>query len=214
MANPGIEELRDSGKYELFGQLNHTEIKEFVIEQLTGNGKLVRFFMYYQLVMIIIGIFFFTRSIVKAFQDVYPPLFYSLAALVFCFSILIIIHELLHAIALLFTGTRKISFGGYLRKFIFYAEADRHVLNRKQFAFVALTPFIAVKVITLTGLILFLNEPAFYFFIFVMSAHSLFCAGDIGLLSLFFSEKDLELYTFDVKEEKTSYYYRRIVNKN
>lgn len=212
MTNPTIEELRESSKYELVAKLNHTDIKEFVIEQLSGNGKLIRVFMFYQVIMIIIGIFFFTRSIVKAFQDYFPPLIYSLAALVFCFSMLVVIHELLHAIALLFTGTRKINFGGYFRKFIFYAEADRHVLNRKQFAFVALTPLIAVKIITLTGVIVFLNEPIFYFFIFVMSAHSLFCAGDIGLLSLFYKEKDTELYTFDVKEEKTSYYYRNIEN--
>lgn len=213
MTNPTISELRDSQKYELVARLNHTEIKEFVIEQLMGNGKIIRFFMIYQVVMIIIGIFFFTRSIVKAFQGITEPSYFTLAGLVFCFTLLIIIHELLHAVALLFTGARKINFGGYFRKFIFYAEADRHVLNRKQFAFVALTPLIVIKIITLIGVILFIHDPLFYFFIFVMSAHSLFCAGDIGLLSLFYKEKDHEIYTFDVKAEKTSYYYRRISNK-
>ncbi len=210
MANPGIEQLQDSNKFELIAKLNHTEIKEFVIEQLTGNGRLIRFFMYYQVAMIIIGIFFFTRSIVKAFHGIMQPLYFTLAALVFCFSLLIVIHELLHAFALLFTGAQRINFGGYLKKFIFYAEADRHVLNRSQFAFVALAPLVAIKIISLAGLIIFIHQPFFYFFIFLMCAHSLFCAGDIGLLSIFYTEKESDIYTFDVQAEKTSYYYRKI----
>lgn len=210
MRNPTIHELRESGDYELIGQLHHNEIKEFVLQQLSEGGKLVFSFMIYQFLMIILGLFFFTRSIVKAFNGFFEPLYFSLAALVFCFTILIIIHELLHAVAIKFTGARKINFGGYIKKFIFYAEADRHVINRKQFAFIALAPLAVIKVVSLVGIILYFSQPAVYFFIFVMCAHSLFCAGDIGLLTLFYREKNTNIFTFDVKSEKTSYYYRRI----
>ena len=210
MSNPTIRELRESGKFELVGQLHHDEIKDFVIHQLSEGGNLVFSFMIYQFLMILLGIFFFTRSIVKAFSGSFEPLYYTVAAIAFCFTILIVIHELLHAIAIKFTGAKKINFGGYLKKFIFYAEADQHVLNRKQFTFVALTPLAIVKIISLTGIFLYFNHPAVYFFILVMSTHSLFCAGDIGLLSLFSREKEAEIFTFDVKAEKTSYYYQRI----
>ncbi len=210
MNNPSIHELRESGDYELIGQLHHDEIKEFVVHQLSEGGRFVFLFMIYQFLMILLGLFFLTRSIVKAFNGSFEPLYFSLAATVFCFTILIIIHELLHAVSIKLTGAKKINFGGYLRKFIFYAEADRHVINHKQFAFVALTPLVAIKVISLTGIILFFSQPAVYFFIFMMSAHSLFCAGDIGLLNLFCHEKNTEIFTFDVKAEKTSYYYRKI----
>lgn len=208
MENPSIEELRNSEKYELIAQLNHRQIKEFVINQLTENGKIIKVYMIYQVLMILIGIFFFTRSIVLAFQGSFDPLYYTIAAVVFSFSVLIVIHELLHGIALKITGVPKVNFGGYLKKFIFYAEADRFVINRKQFSFIALTPLFAVKLITLIGIILLFNHPGFYFLIFVMSAHSLFCAGDIGLLSVFYKNKTDEIFTFDVKAEKTSYFYR------
>ncbi|MBK6285040.1 MAG: DUF3267 domain-containing protein [Draconibacterium sp.] len=208
MENPSIEELRNSEKYELIAQLNHRQIKEFVIKQLVENGKIIKVYMIYQILMILIGIFFFTRSIVLAFQSSFDPLYYTIAAVVFSFSVLIVIHELLHGIALKITGAPKVNFGGYLEKFIFYAEADRFVINRKQFAFIALTPLFAVKLITLIGIILLINHPVFYFLIFVMSAHSLFCAGDIGLLSVFYKNKTDEIFTFDVKAEKTSYFYR------
>ncbi len=207
MENPSIEELRNSDKYELIAQLNHQQIKEFVINQLSESGAIIKVYMIYQVVMILIGFFFFTRSIVLAFQSYTEPLYYSLAALVFSFSLLIIIHELLHGIALKIIGAKKVNFGGYLKKFIFYAEADQFVINRKQFAFIALTPLFAVKLITLIGIIFLFNHSVFYFLIFVMSAHSLFCAGDIGLLSVFYKTRDSEIFTFDVKEEKSSYFY-------
>jgi hypothetical protein len=210
MPNPSIEELLNPEKFELIAQLNHSQIKEFVINQLMQNGKIIKIYMIYQILMIMIGMFFFTRSIVLAFQSSPTQLYYSLAALIFCFSALVIIHELLHGVALKLTGAKHVTFGGYLKKFIFYAEADQFVINRRQFTFIALTPLFAVKLITLIGIILLFNQPVFYFLIFVMSAHSLFCAGDIGLLSVFYKIKNIEIFTFDVKAEKTSYFYRRI----
>lgn len=208
MANPTIEELQNAEHYELIAELKHQQIKEFVLEQLSEKRPIVTFYKVYQFLMLLVGFFFFTRSILLAFQQNPKPLFYSLGALVFCFSGLIIFHELLHGIALKLVGAKKINFGGYLKKLIFYAEADQYVLNRKQFVFIALTPLIAVKIITLIGLLLFFNSPLFYFLIFVMSAHSLFCAGDIGLLSIFCKYGDSEIFTYDVKAEKTSYYYQ------
>lgn len=209
MGNPSINELQNQEKYELIAELHHSQIKDFVLERLSEGGKMVYTFMVYQFLMILVGIFFFTRSIILAFQGFPETLYNSLAALVFSFTILIPIHEILHGIALKLTGAKTVNFGGYFKKFIFYAEADQHVLNKKQFAFIALTPFIAVKTITLAATVFYFSEPVFYFFIFVMSAHSLFCAGDIGLLSIFVKPGNREIFTFDVKAEKTSYYFVR-----
>jgi hypothetical protein len=210
MPNPTINELQSSGKFELIAQLNHSQIKEFVVEQLTANTKIIRFYMYYQILMIAVGMFFFTRSIVLAFKSDSMPLYYTLAALVSCFSLLIVIHELLHGIALKLVGAKRVTFGGYLEKFVFYAEADKFVINRRQFAFIALTPLVVVKLVTLIGIILFFSHPVFYFLIFVMSTHSLFCAGDIGLFSVFYQNRETEIFNFDVKAEKTSYFFQRI----
>ncbi len=207
MANPTIEELQNREQFEQIAQLNHSEIKQFVMQQLSGGGTIVLLFMVYQVVMILIGLFFFTRSAVQLFQHTPMPFYYSLAALFFCVTLLIVIHELLHGAALKIVGAKQVNFGGYLKKFIFYAEADRMVLNRGQFAFIALTPLVAIKIATLTGALFFLHSPQLYFFIFVMSAHSLFCAGDIGLLSVFYQHAKKEIFTYDIKEEKRSFYF-------
>jgi hypothetical protein len=208
MNNPNVEELQNSGKYELVYELEHQQVKEFVINQITSGSKLVKGYMIYQLVMILVGLFFVTRPFVLAIRGNYQPLIYLFTAIVFTFTLLILIHELLHALAFKITGAKKVSIGTYLKKFIFYAEADRHVLNRKQFTLVALAPFLSVKLITLAGIILTLGSPALYFWIFVMSAHSLFCAGDIGMLDYFYKFRDTRLFTFDLKDEKKSYFYR------
>jgi len=210
MKNPTIDELKNSGKFELIASINHQQIKEFVIEQLTYDGKIIRTYMYYQVLMIVVGMFFFTRSIVLAIKDTPVQLFYSLVALVFSFSFLIIIHELLHGIALKLAGAPRVTFGGYLKKFVFYAEADQFVINRRQFAFIALAPLVVVKLATLAGVVVFFNHPALYFMVFVMSAHSLFCAGDIGLLTVFYQNTENEIFNFDVRAEKTSYFFRKI----
>ncbi len=210
MANPTIEELQNSDRFELVARLKHTEIKNFVIEQISKTSStLVKVYMFYQLLMVLTGMFFLARAIVFVFRNYYEPFLISALAIVFSLSFLIVVHEALHGAALKLTGAKHVAFGGYLKKFIFYAEADRHVLNRKQFAFIALTPLIIVKIITLLGIFFFWNQPFFYFFLIIMSAHSLFCAGDIGLLSVFYDDKENEVFTFDVKEKKQSYFYKK-----
>jgi hypothetical protein len=208
MANPAIKELQSSDRYELVYQLEHHQVKEFVIRQITSGSRIIRWYMIYQFLMIVTGLFFVTRSVVLAFQGYFIPLFYLLGAIVFSFTVLILIHELLHAFAFKITGAPRVSMGAYLKKFVFYAEADGHVLNRKQFTLVALTPLVAVKLVTLGAVILTAAHPAVYFWILIMCAHSLFCAGDIGMLDYFYMFKEAELYTFDVRKEKKSYFYR------
>jgi len=209
MSNPSIEELQSNDKYELIAELHHSQIKEFVISRFTENNLLIKIFMYYQVAMVVLGIFILTRGIVLSYHGMSEPLFYSLGALAFSFTILVPLHELLHGLSIKLTGAKKIHYGAYFRKFIFYAEADRHVMNRKQFALVALTPLIVIKVVTLVGTIIFWHSAWVYFFGMIMAVHSLFCAGDIGLLSVFYTDDQTEKFTFDVRVEKKSYYYQR-----
>ncbi len=209
--NPSIKELFDEDGFELIKTLDHTQIKEFVFEQIGKGGKLTFWYMIYQLAMIILAVALFIYTIYKAFKGDYSLVLFSGLALLFSFSAMVVIHELLHGIALKLLGAPQIRYGGYLKKFIFYAEASGFVLNRKQFYFVALTPFVVIKFISLLGIVLFLHHPIWCFFFLVMSLHSLFCAGDIGLMSFFEQHKNSEVYTFDNHSEKRSYYFKRIL---
>ncbi|MEN8116944.1 MAG: DUF3267 domain-containing protein [Bacteroidota bacterium] len=213
MANPTIKELNNKEKYELIAELNHQQIKEFVVNRLAEGGRLVKVFMIYQVIMIALGIVITVHSVLLSIRNHHhEPLLNIIVAVMFSFTALVIIHELLHGVAIKLTGAPKINYGAYFKKFIFYAEADRHVLNNKQFTFIALTPLVTIKVISIIGIILFFNYPAVYFITFIMCAHSLFCAGDIGLLSIFSEHGNDEIYTYDVKDEKKSYYFKKKMN--
>lgn len=209
MSNPSIEELQNSEEFELIAELHHSEIKEFVVSRLTGDNFLIKIYMYYQMAMVVFGLFFLTRSIVFMIQKSPESFYFAVGALLFSFTILVPIHELLHGLAIKMTGAPNVNYGAYFRKFIFYAEADRHVLNRKEFAFVALTPLVAIQFLTLIGLLVFWSSSWMYSFAIIMSVHSLFCAGDIGLLSIFYQDNKPDKFTYDVKSEKKSYYYQR-----
>jgi hypothetical protein len=207
-ANPTIEELQSSGDFELVKELPHQQIKEFVLEQINKRGKLIKSYVVYQAIMICLGVFFIGISVFQAFRGEKENLLYAAGSLVFGFSLLIVIHELLHGISFKIVGVPKVSYGGYLKKLIFYAEADQFVLNRKQFILIALFPLLIIQIISIFGVIVFFSHPAVYFFIVLMSLHSLFCAGDIALLSVFYQDSD-EYFTYDSKSEKKSYYFRK-----
>ena len=206
--NPSIEELKNGDDYELLAEPKHDEIKSFVFSQLEKGGWLVKGFMVYQAVMILLGLFIITRAVILSFKGTSETLWHSVGTVVFCATVLVIIHELLHGIAIKLTGAKSVRYGAYFKKFMFYAEADRHVFNRRQFTFVALAPLVVIKLITVAGVIIFFNHPLAYVFTLIMCIHSLFCAGDIGLLSVFYSE-ETEVFTFDCKEERKSYYFRK-----
>lgn len=207
--NPRIKELRESNHFELIAELSHQNIKEFVLDQALKGGRMVRIYMIYQIIMIAAGSAIFTYSVVEAFKQNMQAFYYCIASILFCFTALIVIHELIHGIAIKLTGAPKVSYGANLKKFIFYAEADQYVMNRRQFTFIAITPLIVVKLVSAIGVLLCFNQPAVFAFSIIMCTHSLFCAGDISLLSLFYRHEYSEVYTFDLVSEQKSFYYMK-----
>jgi hypothetical protein len=208
---PTLEALHNPEKYELLASVEHVKIKEFVIEQVMKDKKLVPVYMVYQTSLFLAGLFFFTRAVILAWKGQAIYLWITLATILFCFTLLVIIHELLHGLALKLTGAPTVRYGGDLLKFVFYAEADKFVLGRKPFLFVALIPLIVVQAITIAGIILWFSHPFVYFFLILMTFHSFFCSGDIALATLFIRFPGREVFTYDNREEKTSYYF---VEKN
>ncbi|NQU86579.1 MAG: DUF3267 domain-containing protein [Mariniphaga sp.] len=206
--NPSITELNNEIDYELLAELKHTSVKEFVLNQIKGGSRIIRFYLIYQFVMISLGMLFIGLSVVNAFDGNSINLYYTMAALISCFSVLIVIHELIHGLAFKSVGTPRVTYGAILKQFVFYAEADKFVLNRKQFTIVAMAPLIIIKLISIIVILIFLFHPVAWFFVVFMSIHSLFCAGDVALLSFFYKYPE-EVFTYDLKSEKVSYYYRR-----
>ncbi len=200
---------KSDSEFELLAEVSHKKLREFVVRQIREEKVLLPIYSVYQVLMMTLFLFIMTKAIVLAFKG-QPDQFVLIAlTIVFSFSVLVVIHELLHAAAYLLTGARNISFGYDLRKFIFYALADKQVIGAKAFHLVALAPFIVVKLIGIIGTILFFSEPEMYFFLSVMCIHSLFCAGDMAMLAFYRLNKGKEIFNFDNRSEGKTYFYTR-----
>jgi hypothetical protein len=207
MRNPTVEDLKNSGKYNLVASVEQGRIREFVVEQAMADKKIIPIYMIYQTLLLFSGLFFLTRALVLAFRGEWSYFLISAGAVVFSLTILVAIHELLHAFALVLTGARRIRFGAVPGRFVFFAVADQHVMGKRTFILVALTPLICIQVATAIGIGFWFHVPFVYFFLILMSMHSLFCAGDIALITLFYRFPGKKVFTFDNFSEKTSYFF-------
>lgn len=122
--------------------------------------------------------------------------------------LLIPIHEGLHGLAYKYLGAPKVSYGANLRKFVFFALADKYVVDYREFRIVALTPFV---VITLITSILYALSSIYwgYTCLGLIFVHSMCCGGDFGLLSYFWEHRNKTIVTYDDVEQKVSYFYEK-----
>ena len=203
------EDLQNENEFELLTEVSHQKLREFVVEQITKEKYVIRIYSIYQVIMVMLFTFLLTKGTVLSIKGYSEMLIEIGLSIAFSLSALIVIHELLHALAYLLTGARRISFGVIPQKFIFYALADRQVIAPRAFHIVAFTPFSVVKIICLAGFVAFYNQQLMYFFLSVMCLHSLFCAGDIAMLAFYRIHKEKEIFNFDNKSEGKTYFYSR-----
>jgi len=203
------EDLQNESEFELIKVVSHKQIREFVVEQIQKEKFIIRIYSIYQVLMGLVLGYFSINSVILLTKGNSQSFTGTLFGLLFSFTALIIIHELLHALAYLLTGARKISFGVILKKFIFYAMADKQVISSNAFHIVALAPFISVKFICLLVILTTNDTQIMYFSLAVMCLHSLFCAGDIAMLAFYKLNRGKEIYNFDNRSEGKTYFYSR-----
>lgn len=204
------EDLIKNDNFELLAEVDHRNIKQFIFEQITKEKHLIRLYSAYQISMIALFIFLLVKAIIQSSSGMNSALINIGYALLFSFTALIILHELIHALAYRMQGAHNITFGAIWKKFIFYAAADKQVIDYHTFKVVALAPFVAVKLVSLILAIYFWMTPFAYFFMSLMCIHSLFCAGDIAMLAFYKLHPEKEIYNFDdLSQQKTFFYHRK-----
>lgn len=202
-------DLIENANFELLAEIDHLQIKQFIFEQIAKEKNLIKLYSAYQIGMIALFIFLFVKAMILLFEGDTHPILMMGASILFSFTLLIILHELIHAAAYRLKGAGKVQFGAIWRKFIFYAAVDQEVIDYPSFKFVAYAPLVVVKVISLVLTIAFWHSPVAYFFITLMCTHSLFCAGDMAMLAFYMLHPDKEIYNFDDLSQKKTYFYFR-----
>jgi len=208
------EELISNPDYSLVEEVSYDDLKAFLIKEIGKKGLIMTIYGVFQ--GIAVGVIFFiislfTVNLIKHGTSL-TELIVSVSTVILSFILIIPIHELIHAAAFLILGKRNIGFGAQWKKFLFYAESDRQVLNHREITIVALAPLVVISVICI--FLILLNFSFIPSLIFVITAfvHLLVCGGDIAIVSFFFRNKSKELYTFDDRKLKKTYYFEKNTN--
>lgn len=192
----------------LLEKVTHDEFKEFAKTELAKEGFYQKV---YSITLILTSLSFCAGvgyGLALFFlSDQIFHLIHIVAGLAFCFTVLIISHELLHALAYKLVGAKQVYFGANLSQFLFYAASDGEKFSGRQFRFIALFPFLTVLA---AGVVCLITLPQYFLFtLTALFIHSVFCGGDFAVLN-YINQYDLdEVYTFDVKEKKETYFYQR-----
>jgi hypothetical protein len=203
-----IEDIRSNPDFKLLDKLHYDQIVEFATEYIRKRTRSMAAYVLILIAFFVLKWSAFIYGITVSDMNTVSLLKQFLYGLIISLTIVIPLHELIHAIVYFILGARKIRFGAALKHFAFYAVADDFVAGRAGFNFLALSPFIVVSLLNLAGFI-FVSGYASYTYISVLFFHATMCAGDFALLSYFEFHRDKELYTFDDVKNKTSYFYYR-----
>lgn len=198
---------------QLLQKISHSDFKTFAKEAMIRNGVYKRLYIFF---LSIFGLSFCAClgycSVFVFTEGKTTYLIQFLLALFFCFSFLIILHELLHGLAYKLVGARKVYFGAKLSQFVFYAGCDDQKFNGVQFRLIALFPFVCISLLGLAALFLF---PSYFLFtITVLGLHTLCCSGDFAVMN-YIQQYDLKkVFTYDLKAEETTYFYLKEKTNN
>lgn len=204
-------DLINNPEFELIEEIDYANLKTFVVKEIERRSALIVLYSIIQIVAILaaIGLLAFYTFGLIIDGNFGIELTTAGCAILFSCTLLIPIHELIHAAAFLALGKRDIGFGVQWKKYLFYAEANLQVLNRNEMIMVGLAPLAVIAIVSITIIALQISTLTSLFAAIVFTMHLLFCGGDIAIISFFVRHKQVEMYTFDNREKKKSFYFVR-----
>lgn len=126
---------------------------------------------------------------------------------VICFVALVPIHEALHGAVYKAFGASDVRYNISLRQFYAYAIAHHFVADRREFTWVALTPFVVINSLLILAAAFW--SPAQFFLLGVLLVHTAGTSGDFAMLNYLWLNRHQEVFTYDDAISHTSYIYAR-----
>jgi len=202
---PDAERLENDPGFRKILELDFHEMIPFVLSNIRRPGLIHLFYMALNAITLLFIVIYAVWSVNAGRLNAGGVLVQFFTGMVAGSFLVIPPHELLHGMAYKILGARKIRFGMDLQQFIFYVTADRFPISRRELAFLALTPFVIINIVTLS-VTAFWATPLMLFSASLLLFHNIMCIGDFAMISFAFSQKG-ELYSFDDIEKKRSYFF-------
>ncbi|MFN8207681.1 MAG: DUF3267 domain-containing protein [Bacteroidales bacterium] len=200
-------QLLEEGKgYRLVLEIKHAEILDFITQHLRPVSFPLLFFYIFN-GFILLG---FTVQIVLSIADgtgsISAYLGAFLAGTIFFMLVIIPVHELIHLLTFKLMGAKQTRVFAQWEKFLFYAVADKFVMNHREFIWLALPPFVLLNSLLLIALLL-IDGPAQFAVWSALIFHSTGCVGDFVLIA-YLSEKNRRNYlSFDDLKKGVTLFY-------
>ncbi len=205
---PSIDKLFDESQYVQLEVLPYAEMIPFVQREFQYSNFIIRSYIGLNILIVIVMIGAGYLHI-SAGEITFGNLFYAVfLGFAVSLTIIIPIHEAIHGVAYKIVGAPKVAFGSNLRKFYFYAVADRFVIGSSGFRVVALAPFVTISLITI--IILFFSSIFIQWLMWgLLLMHTGACAGDFGMLAFYHRHSEGEILTFDDVTAQKAYFFQK-----
>lgn len=202
---PTIDNLLQEERYDKIEELSYAEMVPFIQREFRQRNQVIQGYIMLNIMVLVLMIIFGIIQIANGqigFAKLIGLTFFGGTVI---FILLVPIHEAIHGLAYKLAGAPKISFGGNVQQFYFYAVADKFVIGRKAFYIVALAPFIMITIIIMM-LMFYVSVEMQWVLWGTLLMHTGACAGDFGMLS-FYKRHAGEVYTFDDVKAGKAYFF-------
>ncbi len=126
---------------------------------------------------------------------------------VICFVVLVPFHEALHGLVYKAIGATDVRYNISLRQFYAYAIAHNFVADHRQFAWVALAPFLVISMLLVMAAAFW--PPLRFVLVGTLLVHTAGTSGDFAMLNYLWLNRHQEVFTYDDAVSHTSYFYGR-----
>ena len=203
-----VAELQNEEAYEKILVLRHDDILPFVQNVFSEGSLIIRLYIVLNILLFIGMLIFGAWQLYHQLLSFWAQLGFFLLGLTIGLLPLIPVHEGIHGIAYKLVGAPKVSYGGNLKQFYFYAVADFFVVTASNLRFIALAPFFVIN-----GLIIlcffYVGLKIQWFLLGLLLIHTAACSGDFAMLGFYVRYPGEKIYTYDDVKNKISYFFRK-----
>ncbi|HMO38651.1 MAG TPA: DUF3267 domain-containing protein [Saprospiraceae bacterium] len=205
---PTIAELQDEEQYVQIAALLYDEMIPFLQEVFTNRPPIIQHYIRLNELIVALMLGLGIWQVWAGHIIWYQVFLYIFLGAAIALTVLVPVHEAIHGLAYKLLGAPRISFGAELRKFYFYAVADRFVVGPDEFRKLALAPFAVISSVVVIGLILWPVGPVAWVLWGILLMHTGACAGDFGMLAFYQQHPGGTIFTFDDVPGKVAYFFQ------
>ena len=203
MTNLSVADIKADTHYQLLDELGHKDLAPFCTKFYWHQRSWVTWAHY--LLSVVIWMFWIEEGIQQKLA--FSAWIQNFGYAVICFVALVPIHEALHGAAYKAFGASDVRYNISLRQFYAYAIAHHFVADRREFTWVALTPFVVINSLLILAAVFW--SPVQFLLLGVLLVHKAGTSGDFAMLNYLWLNRHQDVFTYDDAISHTSYFYAR-----